>query len=49
LLVVFALERYSWTTMLFPTAVGIACLALACLLYVRRMSIPRQVEIASDA
>lgn len=35
-LVVLALEHYSWTTVLFPAAVGIACLALACVLYVRR-------------
>jgi hypothetical protein len=36
LLVVIALERYSWTTLLFPAAVGIACAALALFLYVRR-------------
>jgi GrpB-like predicted nucleotidyltransferase (UPF0157 family) len=41
LLVIFALERYSWTTILFPAAVGIACLALACFLYVRRIVVPR--------
>jgi hypothetical protein len=41
LLVVFALERYSWTTVLFPAAVGIASVALACLLHVRRMAVPR--------
>lgn len=35
-LVVLALEHYSWTTALFPAAVGIACLGLACVLYVRR-------------
>jgi len=40
LLVVLALERYSWTTVLFPAAVGIACLGLAGLLYVRRMMVP---------
>ena len=40
LLVVAALERYSWTTVLFPAAVGIACLVLGCLLYIRRVSIP---------
>ncbi len=49
LLAILALEHYSWTTMLFPAAVGMACLALACLLYVRRSAIPRrlsQTEIA---
>jgi hypothetical protein len=35
-LVVLALEHYSWTTVLFPAAVGIACLGLASLLYIRR-------------
>jgi hypothetical protein len=39
LLVVLALEHYSWTTALFPAAVGIACLALACVLYVRRATL----------
>jgi hypothetical protein len=43
LLVVFALERYSWTTVLFPAAVGIACLCLASLLYVRRMAVPHSL------
>ena len=44
LLVVFALERYSWTTVLFPAAVGMACLALGCLLYVRRLAVPRRLH-----
>jgi hypothetical protein len=51
-LVVLALERYSWTTVLFPAAVGITCLSLASLLYVRRMAVPRplgRTEVASDA
>lgn len=43
LLVVLALERYSWTTVLFPAAVGIACLGLACLLYGRRIAASRRV------
>lgn len=49
LLVVRALERYSWTTVLFPAAVGVACFGLACLLYARRIAVPRspgQTEIA---
>ena len=46
LLVVLALERYSWTTVLFPAAVGIACLGLACLLYIRRTIIPRDLKQA---
>lgn len=44
LLVVLALERYSWTTVLFPAAVGVACLGLACLLYIRRMTVPRALQ-----
>jgi hypothetical protein len=44
LLVVLALERYSWTTVLFPAAVGVACLALAGLLYVRRIAIARHLN-----
>lgn len=44
LLVVLALESYSWTTALFPAVVGVACLALACLLYIRRMAIPRELD-----
>jgi len=43
-LVVLALERYSWTTVLFPAAVGAACGALACLLYVRRWMIREQAH-----
>ena len=36
LFVVMALENYSWTTVLFPAAVGIACVAVALLLLLRR-------------
>ncbi|MGE0623245.1 MAG: hypothetical protein AB7O54_11550 [Pseudomonadales bacterium] len=36
LLVVLALEHYSFTTTLFPVAVGVACLMLAGLLAIRR-------------
>ncbi len=49
LLVVFALERYSWTTVLFPAAVGVACLALACLIHVRRFRVSRSFGSAADA
>jgi hypothetical protein len=42
LLVVLALEHYSWTTVLFPAAVGVACLALACLLFARRAAVSRR-------
>lgn len=38
LFVVLALEHYSWTTVLFPAAVGVACLGLALVLYIRRMT-----------
>lgn len=37
--VVAALENYSWTTMLFPSAVGIACLLFALLIIIRRLVI----------
>jgi hypothetical protein len=39
LLVVLALERYSWTTVLFPAAVGAGCLALAVVLLARRQAL----------
>lgn len=38
-LVILALEYYSWTTALFPGAVGIACLLMAGFLIVRRRSV----------
>jgi hypothetical protein len=38
-LVVLALERYSWTTVLFPAAVGAGCLLLAGLVVARRRAI----------
>ena len=37
--VVLALERYSWTTALFPAAVGIACLGFVGLILVRRQAV----------
>lgn len=49
LLVVLALEHYSWTTVLFPAAVGIACLGLACLLYIRRATVPPVVKQTETA
>jgi hypothetical protein len=52
LLVVLALEQYSWTTVLFPAVVGSACLALACLLYARRLVVRpplSETEPPSDA
>lgn len=36
LLVVLALEHYSWTTVLFPAAVGLGCALLAVMLVLRR-------------
>ncbi|MEM1188247.1 MAG: hypothetical protein AAGI72_06960 [Pseudomonadota bacterium] len=41
-LVLVALEHYSWTTVLFPAAVGIACIAVAVLLLVRRTIVGKQ-------
>ncbi|MEO9601453.1 hypothetical protein [Parasphingorhabdus sp.] len=37
--VVAALENYSWTTVLFPAAVGIACVLFAALIAIRRLAI----------
>ncbi|MEM9054600.1 MAG: hypothetical protein AAGB16_04670 [Pseudomonadota bacterium] len=34
--VILALENYSWTTVLFPAAVGLACVLFVGLLYARR-------------
>jgi hypothetical protein len=42
-LVVIALENYSWTTVLFPAAVGIACLFVAVFLLVRRAVVSQQI------
>lgn len=38
--VVLALERYSWTTALFPAAVGVACLGFVALILSRRAVAP---------
>ncbi|KCZ46161.1 hypothetical protein [Hyphomonas pacifica] len=38
--VILALEHYSWTTMLFPAAVGLACLLFIGMLLIRRRSVP---------
>lgn len=40
--VVLALENYSWTTMLFPTAIGMACLFFVSLILSRRSVIAAQ-------
>jgi hypothetical protein len=40
--VIIALERYSWTTALFPAAVGIACLMMAGFLIFRRQLVVKQ-------
>ena len=34
--VILALEHYSWTTALFPAAVGLACLAFVAMILIRR-------------
>ncbi len=44
--VVIALEHYSWTTVLFPAAVGGACLLLALFIAVRRLALPRRLSEA---
>jgi hypothetical protein len=43
LLAVLALEHYSLTTVLFPAAVGIACLALAAMVAYRRKRLAREI------
>lgn len=40
-LVVLALEHYSLTTVLFPAAVGVACVLLAIFIAARRWSVPK--------
>lgn len=45
LLVIFALEHYSLTTALFPTAVGLACLLLVIMLAYRRHVLTSQTKI----
>lgn len=40
-LVVLALEAYSWTVVLFPAAIGLACLLFVGLILVRRKSLVR--------
>lgn len=36
--VILALETFSWTTILFPAAVGVACLAFVALILLRRLA-----------
>lgn len=45
--VVLALEHYSWTTVLFPAAVGIACLTVALFLVLRRRIIGHNTAVPS--
>lgn len=40
-LVLLALQQYSWTTMLFPAAVGIACIMLVGFIVIRRSQVPQ--------
>ncbi len=49
LLVVIALEHYSWTTLLFPVAVGLSCLLVALFLAIRRAAVvPEGLEEAHE-
>ena len=41
--VVLALQNYSWITVLFPAAVGIACLMFVILILLRRQALPKRV------
>ncbi|MEM6709762.1 MAG: hypothetical protein AAF648_13350 [Pseudomonadota bacterium] len=43
--VILALEHLSWTTALFPAAVGFSCVIVAAYIYVRRTTVPaKQLE-----
>ncbi|MEP0069846.1 hypothetical protein [Pyruvatibacter sp.] len=42
--VVAALENYSWTTVLFPAAVGIACVVFVAVILLRRTTVTRSVS-----
>lgn len=49
MLVIVALESYSMTTVLFPAAIGIACLILIIVIYYRRQALlSNMTEINSD-
>ena len=48
LLVVLALEHYSWTTVLFPAAVGVACMLMVALLGLRRTVVDPPVSERRD-
>ena len=41
--VLLALGAYSWTTVLFPAAVGIACFLFVGLILGRRLNLPRRL------
>ncbi len=43
-IVMFALESYSVTTVLFPAATGAACLLLVLMIYLRRSAGPEQLD-----
>jgi hypothetical protein len=43
-LAVLALEHYSLTTVLFPAAVGVACLAFVAMVGYRRRHLARQIH-----
>ena len=49
LFVVAALEHYSWTTLLFPVAVGASCLLMGAFLAVRRAAIPSELLSSNKA
>ncbi|MEM7077752.1 MAG: hypothetical protein AAF513_03890 [Pseudomonadota bacterium] len=44
--VILALQNYSWTTALFPAAVGLACFLVAIFLLVRRASVHAEPEVS---
>lgn len=40
LLSIWALEHYSWTTVVFPAAIALACLAFIAMVFMRRLVVP---------
>ncbi|MGD1935835.1 MAG: hypothetical protein ACFB0Z_15280 [Candidatus Phaeomarinobacter sp.] len=46
--VVVALENYSWTTVLFPAAVGLACFLFFAVILIRRQVVPQPVTSSQN-
>ncbi|MEO0607458.1 MAG: hypothetical protein AAFY82_04450 [Pseudomonadota bacterium] len=48
-LIVMALEHVSWTTALFPAAVGLACCGFVGLILIRRQMVPQELVPGAEA